>query len=471
MDESLKPNILLITDDEHRWDCFDRTLIPSLQTPNLDRLRQEGLYLPHTYTSCPICMPTRFTWLTGLRASQVHAGLLANAHDWPHDAPTFARQLQQSGYQTALIGKLHSYAWLRPRDVRAAEPETRARGFDHVHEVSSKVLPGWGYLCQYTEHLKERGLYLDYIRDVRRRSPMQGGKECWEPSPLEPDDYVDVLIRQQATSWLRKLRRDRPFFGHLSFCSPHFPLDPPEPWFSRHRPEDMPVPFGVDDPQEIRQWQIERALYASLIELVDEQVGHILDTLDELGLEDNTLVMFTTDHGDQMGDHGLMYKGYPYDASIRTPLIARYPGKTAPGTVSDALCDTTDLPHTILEMAGCYEGDDASQRLLPQSPGRSFAPVLRGEANTHREWIYSECGLRGWRCLRDVNTKYVWRPEGESLFNMSEDPQEAIDFFPSSTDNQRAEWRQKLIASLAENVAYNTQHPWEQPPRFLIPLD
>jgi choline-sulfatase len=443
---------------------MDDSRVPSLCAPNLDRLRSEGITLQHGYSSCPICMPTRMTWAYGLYASQVAEGLLHNAHDWPRGLPTMPQRLQDAGYYTALIGKLHSLAWIIPRDVISEEAVTCARGFDEAFEVSGKILPAGQYRCRYSEHLASKGLLERYVADVRARSPFFGNEERLEPSFLAPEDHMDGFIGDRVCEWIGSYERDQPFFLHASLCGPHFPLDPPSPFFEHYQPEEMPPPVGDLDADDAGRWLRDRALYCGLIEFVDHQVGRMLAALERRGLADDTLVLFTTDHGDMMGDHGLRYKGHPYDASVRTPVIARLPGRIAAGARSDALVESVDLPLTILDAVGV---DVASPQTLPQTPGRSYWPVLTGDRNEHRDWVYSEAGARGrkWRMCRERNWKYVFSAGGDDkLFDMAADPDELVNAVDAPVHAGRlSRMRRQLVESMSCCVAPNTDHAWDHP--------
>ena len=442
-------NILLITDDQHRWDFFEGGVAPTLRTPALSRLAAEGTTLSHAFSNCPICMPTRFTWLYGLYASQARERLLANAHDWPTHFPSLAHALQQRGYDTSLIGKLHSHAGLFRRDLVADVHETQERGFNAALEVSGKSL-AWWYDCLYTRHLARKGLLETYREDVASRCEQLGGRERYAPSPLPCEDHMDSFIGARAREALGRLPDDRPFFMHVSFCGPHFPLDPPEPYFSRYRPEDMPPPEGVEDGEEMRRWQERRALYCGLIELVDHEIGRLLQRLDEKSLANNTLVIFTTDHGDMMGHRGFGGKGRPFDTATRTPAIVRLPGVIAGGKTLDGLVEAADLPCTILEAAGCGD-DDAIGALLPNTPGRSWWEYARGETDTHRQWVFSECNTGAWRMCRDRDWKYVFTTDGEDLlFDLRSDPWE---FHNLIDDPALAERVSRMRAMLLESMS------------------
>lgn len=450
-----QPNILLITDDQHRWDLFDNRTVTGLRTPNLDRLRSEGVAFPNAVTNCPICMPTRFTWVHGLYASQVGAGLMRNALDWPTGLPSMPGAVQAVGYRTALIGKLHSLQGLYDRDVCDEEEVTRARGFEHVHEVCGKAL-AWWHSCNWTRHLDAKGLLETYRQDAKSRIEMLGGDEHCAPSLLSAEDSMDGYIGAKARAWLSAYDDDAPFFLHASFCGPHFPIDPPEPYASRHRPEDMPDPVGVSDPERIAHWKMRMAAYCGMIEQIDDEVGRLLAILDERGLADNTLVVFTTDHGDMMGHHDRAHKGQPFDTSLRTPLIARLPGRIPAGSECIAPIEAVDLPASLISAAGI---ETPIAELLPHSPGRSWFAHACGEGSAPRDWAYSE--FHSWRMVRDANCKYVWYDNGsEQLFDLATDPWERENLIDEAAWADRLSlMRFRLMQSLTACVA-----PAEPPP-------
>lgn len=428
-----RPNILFLTDDEHRWDFYTGGLIEGLETPAIDRLKRMGVSLPNAITNCPVCMPTRFTWLTGLYASQSPAGP-RNAQDWPYGHKTVAHALQRAGYSTALIGKLHSHCGrtMAQHHLNELEHHTRARGFDYAYEcsgVGGNKNEGQGHKgSRYTDFIKSKGngLYEKLLKDSASRDHRIGGKNLYSPSVLPAEDRLDSFITDEIIRWLQAYESDQPFFLHGSLTGPHFPHDPPEPYFSKHKPADMPVPLGVEDPAKIKYWREQRAAYCGMVEYVDNLIGRILDTVEARGLLENTIIIFSSDHGDMMGDHGLYYKIHPYDASIRTPTIIYDPASKRPGgTVLTDMIEAVDIPGTFLEAGS----DEHLQEAMPASLSRSFLKYARGEVDSHREWAYCEHGHffegahRVYRLARDTEWKYVFSASGDNiLFNLKQDP-------------------------------------------------
>lgn len=413
-----RPNILLITDDQHRWDYFGATgAVPTLCTPALDGLRTEGTTLDNAWSNCPVCIPTRFTWYHGLYASQGAAGMLGNAASWPTHLPTLPRHLQAAGYRTALIGKLHSRSgFYMDLTSDASVAEARAWGLDDVWEVSGRSLAHTAD-CHWTRHLAAHGLLDAYREDVYARRATFCWNEPYRPSLLDTEHQADTLIADQACAWLARAPRT-PFFLHASFCGPHFPLDPPRDYFERYRPCDMPPPIGVTDKDERRYWQEQRAAYCALTEFVDAQIGRVLAALDAGGLRERTLVVYTTDHGDRLGDNGEMHKSQPEDGSCRTPVVVRLPGVAPAGRALPGLAGAVDLPVSLLRAAGLT---DPLPHLLPDSPGRSWWEYVRGDAAPARETVFVEHSR--FRMVLTHGLKYVLNADGtERLHDRGEDP-------------------------------------------------
>jgi len=453
----MKPNILLITDDQHRWDLYDNRTVAGLNTPNISRLMSDGVTMTHAVSNCPICMPTRMTWMYGLYAGQVSSKLLVNDSDWPAFMPSLPQALRQAGYHTALIGKLHSLGGLRKRDVCAHEDETKDRGFDDVLEVCGKSLSYW-YDCQWTRHLERKGLLKKYRDDVARRIEQLGGKTPYAASFLNPEDSMDGFIGANAAEWLKAYDRETPFFLHASFCGPHFPIDPPQKYFDRHRPEMMPAPIGVDDAVDIDRWQKRMAAYCGMIEQIDDEVGRLISVLESKGQLDNTLIVFGTDHGDMMGHKNRDHKGWPEDTSMRTPYIFRLPSVLPSGKVSEAPMEAVDLPATVLSAAGLMEAPGA---YLPFTPGRSFWRYLQGHGEAPRQWAYSEMGLPGtrrcWRMVRSARWKFVQHHDGrEEFYHLPDDMWEMNNLAAREEYGaQREDCRAALIRAMMRVTAVN----------------
>ncbi len=442
-------NILFLTIDQHRWDFVEGGGVPGLRTPTMARLRAEGTTFPNALSNCPVCMPTRFTWMHGLYASQASAGLLENAADWPTGLPTLPGVLRGAGYRTALVGKLHRHAGLARRDLVADVAGTRALGFGDVMEVGGKSLALW-YDCNWTRHLRERGGWGDYVRDVVARGDEFGQSRSGPASVLREEDSMDAFVAGRACAWLENYAEERPFYLHASLCGPHFPVDPPERFAARYEAEAMPPPEGVDDPEKVRAWRRRRAGYAALVEHVDFELGRILDALERSGRAGETLVVFGSDHGEMIGHRDRANKGTPYETSVRTPVTFRLPGRIPAGRVVEDLLEAVDLPLTMAEAAGIAEPGGRFRN----TPGRSAWARVTGTATEPvRTHGYSEAGVgeRAWRSCRDGRYKLVVRGDGaDELYDLEGDPWELANRID---DPALAEVRGGLRAELLRTMA------------------
>ena len=416
-----KPNILFILDDQHRWN-FTQAHQPWLRTPNLQRLANEGMTYNHCYASNPLCMPSRYSLHNGLYGHQ--SGLTTNEGDWDFTIATLPRALQGAGYHTAMIGKCHTHEAIPTTfDLRSkqAQDDIRALGYDHVDQVSGKSF-AWFIECPYTQHLREHGL-LDAYREEGERL-MAGGPSA--PSVLPTEHNMDVYITDHIVDWLSAYDDEKPFFLWAGLCAPHGPFDPPAELAEHYRNADIPPPIDHPDPASVRN---DQELYAAQVELIDQQVGRILDALQDSGEADNTLVIFTSDHGEMLGDHQKDGKCEPWEASVRVPCIMRLPGSVPAGAESEAMLELLDLTATMHHVGTGHLDPGVN---LPGSPGRSLATHWSELDTSFREYVYAEDGGQfvpghpAFRMIRTESHKYVAyiNDETELLFDMGDDPDE-----------------------------------------------
>jgi choline-sulfatase len=299
-------------------------------------------------------------------------------------------------------------------------------GFTHPEECEGKESAGTSPvpIGPYTYHLHGRGLLERFHEDYRNR---RGSiEDQYRDSVLPADAFEDAYIGRQATKWLEWVPDDFPWHLFVSFVGPHSPYDPPEAYADRYREVGMPdaipsAPEGKPEwvkrkmrtigPEEV---SISRRQYCGAIEVIDDQVGAILKAIESRGMLDNTIVVFSSDHGDMLGDHGLYGKSVPYEASVRVPLTMAGPGIEG-GRVSDALVELIDVNPTLCELAG----------LQPQAgiDGRSICPLLRGEARAHRTDTVS--AIRNFRCIRTDRHKLVLNDNDlTELYDLHENPDE-----------------------------------------------
>lgn len=427
-----RPNILFIIDDQHRHDWLGWIDHCPARTPNLDRLRREGIWHRHAYSNNPLCMPARYSLISGLYSHQ--SGQMDNTTDWPTRFPTMPQALQQQGYRTAMIGKLHAFEAIPSAlDLTTVSEQIHAFGFDHVHEVAGKTM-AWHIDCEWTHHLRNHGLLDAYRAERSKRSPVQNDGH---PFPLPEEHYIDRYIGDHCVNWLEQHDAEQPFFLWAGFCSPHPAYDAPASRLTAHSPESMPLP--IDNPDPLR-WPTRRAHYAAMIEIIDEQVGRLLDVLDRRGLAENTLVVFVSDHGEMLGEHDLDGKCWPHDPSIRVPCLARWPGHIPPESVSDGLLNLIDLTVTCASAGGA---DPATA--LPDSFGRSLIDHWQKPTSEMRPFIFSENSGQfhsPWQLVRTRDHKLIhWlHDDRETLHDLIGDPHECSSIKdPAESTHLRAE--------------------------------
>jgi choline-sulfatase len=440
-------NILFLMTDQQRPDHAGFLPGSKIQTPNIDRLAG-GVCFANCVTVNPICTPARTALLTGKYTHQI--GTLAMSGDLSRQHPTYPRALQQAGYWTAGIGKFHwmqGWPWDTERggghDLAALGNEVRRYGFDYVWETAGKQLAQRNR-CEHMAHLEKKGLleaYRDHIyeRGGNTDDALKVGF-TGEPWPFDEEDYVDILTGDRIVECIRNRPEDRPFFIFGSFCCPHAPFDPPASYLER-------VPYEEDDdfitgddvlPDDVKErlWRLRRA-YRAMILLVDEQVGRIGQVLEEEGLLDDTVVLFTSDHGEMMGDHLRVQKNSWYRQSAVVPTAIRHPDHPD-RSVNPSVIEITDLTATILDVAGLDPQEVLSKRwpaFHDRVPCRSLLPIVRGDADSVRDFAFSECN-GAWQMIQSGRWKYVREPlrrgspdepVGEKLFDLESDPDELID--------------------------------------------
>jgi arylsulfatase A-like enzyme len=395
------PNIILIMTDHFRRDALGRS------TPNLMALANQGTRYENAYCGSPLCGPSRVTVITGLYPSQ-HGVCGNQAEPIHHDVrdDTFMHHLQRAGYYTAMIGKHHYIdRYGLHMDTRADSAEIRRYGFDQALIVLDDGENGHND-DEYTHYLRQKGL-LDTFREAlrSRADPYQ--------HPFEPDDSADGFIGVQGIRFVETFTHDQPFYLNLSFIGPHPPFW--HPGDGQHDPDTMPAPIGAPDSPQTRE---RRAHYMDKCALIDRYAGRLVDALKARGLFENTVIIFTSDHGDNLGDYGIWDKRYFYEQSVGVPLFMCGPGIPAGERlngprISKALVSHLDLYATILGLAGVP---------TPAQPRRAGRDML--QAGGHRA-IFAELATSA--MIRTGNWKLVFDPEQggvQYLFNLAVDPLE-----------------------------------------------
>jgi len=461
--QAARPNVVLVLSDQHRYDSIGAHGHPVVRTPALDRLAAEGLTFRHAFTPAPVCVPARTSLLHGCWPSR-HQCLMNDGLGIPHPdtrgLPSFSRQLADAGYWLGHVGK-----W----QVSAGQPPA-AFGF---HESN----PGGSYGAWR----KASGL-----PPVPHRNGWFGESD---PGIAPEQSRLGWEAGQVVAMLGRAAGRGEPFFLRWDTSEPHLPNVVPEPFASMYDPAGIPPWPGFEDSllgkpfiqaQQQRTWRIDGrpwedwaptvARYLGEVSLLDAQVGRVLAALDQLGLAGNTIVVYTADHGDLCGSHGLIDKHYVmYDDVARVPLLVRWPQRLArPGRTCDAfVIHALDLAATFCEVAGAP---------VPEAfQGSSLLPILQGASAAERSDAFSmyygnQFGFYSQRMVRERRWKYVWNATAEDeLYDLETDPGELrnrigdpgcrevvrglrrrlVEWMQASGDQQLNEWiRDQLLNDL-----------------------
>ncbi len=416
-----RKNILMIFPDQWRGDWINALSNIPLRTPNLNALVASGVSLGRTWTPSPLCAPARTCLATGLHydASPVRH----NREDMPLNQMTFYRLLRDSGYRVANLGKsdllkkAHSWGPDGRHNRDGIDCMTQigfSDGFDSAGKHDSINAAEKGCIDPYTDMLKSRGLIGTYVNDYKKRelqSPAKVPLSAWldgswaEPPPAYtnidpvqiPDDaYCDNFIGTQTIDMLKEFSGDQPWFMMVNFSGPHEPMDITKDMADRWAEVDLPIATGCchSDPDLV---QTIRRYYAAMIENIDDWVGKMIDQLKDQGQFENTLIVFSSDHGEMLGDRNLWQKSVPFEPAVHVPLIISGPGVVPRGNLPGATGSLIDLPPTLLGLAGVpipgsYSGYDL----------RSF---LAGDSENPRE--HTQTGLGSWRAITDGRYKLV----------------------------------------------------------------
>ena len=488
MENREKMNVLFIITDQQRADNLSCMGNPVLKTPNIDNIADDGVRFTSAFVANPICMPNRASFFTGTYPS--FHGTRSNGINLNPDIKTITHVLREKGYHTTTVGKLHFnfYAppykrhnksleniqdWLFGK-IKSPEFPIPYYGFDEV-----VLTAGHGDVCggHYIEWLEEKQYEkLDFLKNR-----MIALFEYYYETPLPEELYPTAFITDKTIEFLERYSEGKydkkPFFLHCSYNDPHHPVCPPGKYKDMYKPEDIELPSNFNDaenllnhefigpqlrdkrfvhllPQKVDEDVAKTfiALSYGSISMIDDGVGKILRNLERLGLAENTMVIFTSDHGDLLGDHGLILKGPAhYRSIINIPLLWKVPGLTNK-SVSDSLVSTIDLPKTILNVLGVKE------KFHPETfQGHDITPILNDPNQKIRERLLIEhdeeiakdkiMRLRTLVTEKHRLTVYDGHDNLGDIFNYKSDPDEVNNLW-----NTDKELRNKLSEELLREI-------------------
>ncbi len=449
-----RPNILFIMTDQQRFDTIAALGSKRAITPNLDRLVARGIACTNAYTPCPVCVPSRYSLMSGYDPSKT--GWFSNWQDTPNVrancGPYLAERLTGAGYRTFGFGKFHT------------EPRDEPLGFE-VQEYSEELWPTEADFVNdhYVQWLRKQSRAFEHLEQVHgeRTDMYYVPQSRAQPAELCSEAWLALRTCEEVD----RVTDKRPYFGFVSFVQPHPPIAPPIPYNRLFNPDEMPDPV-IGDP-EINQaddylgwmnhavWaenistplarQIRARYYAS-ITFIDDCVGRILDAVERRPDADNTLICFFSDHGDHLGDHGAWQKESFFEASCRVPMLVSWPKRWGGGVTNPDLVSLVDLFGLATCAAGVSEFRD----------GHDIAGVFDGQA-VSREYLFGTFGSPGTNkfkaMVRHQEWKYIWLANGgrELLFNLSDDPDETRSLHEQAPE-VAAHLRGVLIEHLGERA-------------------
>lgn len=412
-----RPNILLVITDQQRWDTVRAWGNPDIYTPNLDALTSDSVYFSSAFCTHPVCTPSRYSVLSGLYMHQ--HGAMTNRSTLSPGIPTFPRLLKQAGYRTAAVGKMHftpTYLDVGFEQMNLAEQDGDGRLDDDYHRA-----------------LKDNGLLdMTDLVDQRAEFRSHAGSDYWRsfgalPTNLPEEWYSTAWIGTQGLQHIRAWC-DGGNALMVGFIKPHHPFDVPATWSGRYDPAALSVRPGWTErvPEHDVSYtqayfpnqtltepalrQVMARYYASISQ-IDQQIGHMIAVLRDSNLYDNTMIIFTSDHGEYLGFHHLLLKGgYPYDPLIRVPLLVKFPGQDHAGEENDMLTSLIDVAPTILRQAGI------------DPPANMLGLDLANPRNP-RSTIFVE-GRAGSYVARTISHALIWcgNEQQSLLFDLNNDP-------------------------------------------------
>jgi len=410
-----RPNFLWICTDQQRYDTIGALGYGHVSTPNLDQLVAEGVAFTHAYCQSPICTPSRGSFLTGMYPSAVHVN--GNGNEcFPDHPPLVTRTLAEAGYDCGLVGKLHL-----------------ASAYERLEPRVNDGYRYWQYSHAPRDDWPQGHAYADWVRSKGHALEELTG----DPEGVPEELHQTTWCAEKTIDFIRQERRG-PWLVSVNIYDPHPPFNPPKRYREMFDPAQMPGPLFRDSdlpqqrelaavdfqssprhPENLdirhpvislsplagerqpgigedaaspgvdlttrRDAQTLQAAYCAMIKLIDDQVGRVIEALEDTGQRQNTVVIFTSDHGEMLGDHGLIQKGCRfYEGQVRVPLIFSWPGHLREGLQSPALVELVDQTPTLLELAGL----DVPERLH----GQSLLPILTGDraADHHRDAVRCE---------------------------------------------------------------------------------
>jgi arylsulfatase A-like enzyme len=458
-DEKVQPNILFIFSDDHATHAIgaygshknNPDLHKFVQTPNLDKLAEQGVLFTNTFCANSICGPSRAAILTGKHGHR--NGMLNNDTVFNGEQQTFPKILQAGGYETAWIGKWHLFSeptgfdhWLilgNPSQQGSYYNPllASASGKETIEGHTATIITDKAIEWLKSERDSNKPFFLAYSHKAAHREWMPGSDEYELYNdvnlPLPLNFFDDYANRSSALEEMECVIVDDMNLRDLKLVPPaYLTEDQLKVFLNAYGPENEVFTKANLSGKELAEWKYQRYMkdYLRTVASMDKEIGRILNYLRESGLDKNTIVMYSSDQGFFLGDHGWFDKRWMYDESIRMPLIIRWPGVIEPGSKNDELIQNVDFAPTFLEAAGITPPDDMQ--------GKSFIHLFRNKVSNWREQAYYHylaypdyCMVQPHYCIRTKNYKliYYYKIDEWELFDLEKDPTEMVSVFSDPT--------------------------------------
>ncbi len=417
-----KPNIIVIMTDQQRYDTLGINGNEKIKTPNLDRLGKEGVVFDRCYCASPECVPARITLKTGLLPWK--SGSTNNFEGISSETPTLMKILSENGYYTQAIGKMHFIPTREPFGFQRMWLSEELNTVEQDEFLQDLVKEGYSYV----EEIHGMRSYLYYIPQV---------------SQLPAHLHTTAWTGGKSIEYIKEMhQKNQPFFLWMSFIKPHPPFDPPVPYNRMYEPTEMDDPIIMEEREAEKNYtywnyyqnrgkwmesmrspiflRIMRAFYYASVSFVDEQIGKLLNTLEELGIREETMIIFVSDHGEYLGDYWCFGKRGFHDSAARIPFIISYRGKIVEGERRENLIGHADIMPTILDYCGIkYEGEQC---------GESLKRIIENKEEKWREYFVGQFHRKekGLYLIMDKEWKYIYEAGTgkEFLYNYKEDKEE-----------------------------------------------
>lgn len=420
-----QPNVIFVLADQWRFSAFGHGTDENVQTPHIDQLTKEGCLHENAYACNPVCTPNRAVLLTGRYSHQT--GMIANNLMIPPGEKCMAEVLKDSGYATHYIGKYHLDGSAKPGFV---PPGWRRRGFDSFEGFNR------GHFYYSSKTFSNEGQLI------------------------EPDSFEPTYQTDKAIEFIEK-NKANPFYLYLSWGPPHTPYRAPK-GFDNYVPEELKlrpnVPKKLADGKKVRK---NLAGYYGLCTALDHEMGRLTEALKRLNLEEDTILVFTSDHGDMHGSQGLYFKGHPDEESLHVPLVVRWPKNVPAGLKSKTLFNSLDMMPTLLSMCGTEPPKSCSGRNLAFTmTGSADAPKSKSDSISV-DHIYTQGrmnSMKAWRCVITDDYKLAMNTDGSvsHLIDRNNDPYEMNNL----ANSKKGKADQKELVALLKETAKKTGDPF-----------